>query len=266
MWSWDPSLYAGSAAYYSKGRVPYPPELADALATELGLDGSGRLLDVGCGPGSLTLLLAGFFAEAVGVDADQGMIDEAIRLSGERANTRWVHIRAEDLPASLGVFRVVTFAQSFHWMDRARVAATVRGMLEAGGACVHVHAVTHEGVEGADSPPNKAMAELVRKYLGPVRRAGKGHLPQGTVGGESEIYRAAGFSGPQRIEVPGRVVARTTDEVVAKVYSLSSSTPHLFGDKRADFEAELRQLLHEASPNGTFSEQMLETALDIWRP
>lgn len=63
-WTWDPSLYAGSAAYYARGRVPYPPELATLLAAELGLDGSGRLLDVGCGPGSLTLLLAPLFAAA----------------------------------------------------------------------------------------------------------------------------------------------------------------------------------------------------------
>ncbi|MBA2531445.1 MAG: hypothetical protein H0V23_04970 [Nocardioidaceae bacterium] len=57
-WSWDESLYAGSAAHYASGRLPYPVELADAVRTCLRLDGTGRLLDVGCGPGSLTLLLA----------------------------------------------------------------------------------------------------------------------------------------------------------------------------------------------------------------
>ncbi len=63
-WSWDPTLYAGSAPFYSVGRVPFPPELADRLGEALGDDRSGRLLDVGCGPGSLTLLLAPRFAEA----------------------------------------------------------------------------------------------------------------------------------------------------------------------------------------------------------
>jgi cyclopropane fatty-acyl-phospholipid synthase-like methyltransferase len=38
--------------------MPYPDSLARAISGELSLDGSGRLLDVGCGPGSLTLLLA----------------------------------------------------------------------------------------------------------------------------------------------------------------------------------------------------------------
>ena len=37
-WHWDPSLYAGSARYYPVGRVAYPPEVADVLQAELGLE------------------------------------------------------------------------------------------------------------------------------------------------------------------------------------------------------------------------------------
>ena len=267
-WKWDPSLYSGSAGYYARGRAGYPPELAEAFAAELELEpaGSGRLLDVGCGPGSLTLLLAGWFDEAVGLDADADMLGEADRLAIEAGvrNCRWVHRRAEELPAGLGRFRLVTFAQSFHWLDRARVAAAVRGMLAPGGACAHVHATTHQGVES--SVPRAEIAELVRSYLGPVRRAGQGTLPDGTAAGEPEIYRAAGFRGPRRFEVPGRDVTRTTDDVVAGVFSLSSAAPHLFGDRRAEFEAELRAVLHRASPAGTFTERLGEIAVDLWRP
>ncbi|TCO62961.1 class I SAM-dependent methyltransferase [Actinocrispum wychmicini] len=272
-WEWDPLLYSGSAAYYPRGRLAYPESLAEALAVELGLDGTGRLLDVGCGPGSLTLPLAGLVEQAVGLDADQGMIDEAGRLAAAAgiANTRWLRMRAEDLPAGLGTFRLVTFAQSFHWMDRSQVAAAVRGMLDANGACAHVHATTHQGIEGDTAlphprPPHAAIAELVREYLGPVRRAGRSVLPRGTVSGESEIYRAAGFTGPRRIEIPGQVVTRLTDEIVAATFSLSSSTPHLFGDRRTEFEADLRRILLDTSPSGLFSEQMREIAVDIWRP
>ncbi|MFD8499230.1 class I SAM-dependent methyltransferase [Amycolatopsis sp. NPDC059657] len=87
------SLYSGSAPYYARGRFAYPEALADALAAELSLDGSGRLLDVGCGPGSLTLLLAGHFEQAVGIDADSDMLAEAA-LSNV-SNCRWLHLRAE---------------------------------------------------------------------------------------------------------------------------------------------------------------------------
>ncbi|WP_410589985.1 class I SAM-dependent methyltransferase [Amycolatopsis sp. lyj-23] len=255
-WEWDPSLYSGSARYYARGRAAYPPELATAFAAELGLDGTGRLLDVGCGPGSLTLLLAGRFEEAIGLDADGDMLAEAARLAAEAGtgNCRWVHRRAEDLPAGLGRFRLITFAQSFHWFDRPRVAAAARGMLATGGVCAHVHASTHELV-------HPAITELVQEYLGPVRRAGRGTLPGGTVGGEAAIYRAAGFHGPRRFEVPGRDVSRTVDEVVAGVFSLSSSAPHLFGERRAEFEAELRRRL---APAETFTAQLPGIAVDLW--
>ena len=273
-WQWDPTLYAGAASYYARGRVAYPQTLADLLAAGLGLDGSGRLLDVGCGPGSLTLLLAPLVSEAIGVDADPDMIAEAEGLAALAAlrNVRWQVLRAEDLPAGLGLFRLVTFAQSFHWMDRAGVAAAAHALLEAGGTCVHVHATTHEGVDTAGplphpQPPRAAIAELVRRYLGPRRRAGQGVLPaDSTPGGEDAIYRVAGFSGPRRLELAGAVVERSGDDVVAAVFSLSGSAPHLFGPRRAAFEADLRALLHDTSPNGIFSQHMREIALDLWDP
>jgi hypothetical protein len=195
-------LYAGTARYYPQGRVPYSGELIDRLVEALGLDGRGRLLDVGCGPGSLTLLLA-------------------------------VHF--------------------------------------------DLHATTHQGIEGDGPlphprPPRQEIGELVRRYLGPHRRAGKGTLPERPVSEpergrlEAEVYRAAGFTDHRRIDVPGYVVERSTDDVVASVFSLSSATPHLFADRLSSFEADLRALLRKTNPDGLFSEQMRETAVDIWKP
>lgn len=249
-WTWDPSLYAGSAAHYAVGRNPYPRRLADDLVRTLELDGTGVLVDVGCGPGSLTLLLAPHVGFAVGVDADADMLGAAAGLA-ERArvdNVSWRHLRAEDLPADLPSCRLVTFAQSFHWTDRARVAAAVRTMLDVGGAVVHVGGMTHQGVEGARKlafprPPREEITALVRRYLGPRRRAGQGVLPSGTPGDDDAVFRAAGFTGPHVLVAPGEVVDRTAHEVAAAVYSLSSSAPHLFGDHLARFDAELRDLL-----------------------
>jgi ubiquinone/menaquinone biosynthesis C-methylase UbiE len=270
-WAWDPTLYAGSARFYPVGRAAYPAELVDALVAALGLDGSGRLLDVGCGPGSLTLLLAPHFAEAIGVDADAAMLAEAARLAEQRGvqNVNWRHLRAEELPAGLPSVRVATFAQSLHWMDRRRVTAAVRAMLEPGGKAVHVHATTHQGVmSGArlahPLPPREQITRLVRRYLGPQPRAGQGTLMSGTSEREQVIYEAAGFTGSERLEVPGRIVDRTVEEVSASVYSLSSAAPHLFGDRLEQFDAELRHLLVEAADGGCFSEQLRSIEVDIW--
>jgi SAM-dependent methyltransferase len=269
---WHPSLYAGSAHYYAVGRVSYPTALAEALAAALGLEGAGRLLDVGCGPGNFTLLLAPWFEQATGVDADREMLAEAGRQAARAgiANVQWLQLRAEELPAALGGYQMISFAQSFHWMDQLPVARTALSMLEEGGVCVHIHATTHRGVD-TDAvlphprPPGSAIDELLERYLGTVSRRGKGRSAD-KAGREEEVYRAAGFSGPQRIEIPGQIVERTNDQIMAAIFSLSSSTPHLFGDRRQAFEDDLRQLLHDANSSGIFSEQTREIAADIWRP
>jgi SAM-dependent methyltransferase len=270
-WEWDETLFQGSAPYYEKGRLPYAPGFADTLADALSLDGCGRLLDVGCGPGTATLPLAPLFEEAVGVDPDEGMLIEARRRS-ERdgvGNVRWVRARAEDLPAGLGTFRVALFAQSFHWMVRDQVAATIHHMLDPHGAFVHMSDIK-EPLPATDLPypavPGTAISELVRSYLGPVRRAGQGVLEHGTPGDEGAVLTRAGFAGPQRLRVPaGAVLERTVDDIVAWVFSRSDSAPHLFGDRRGCFEEELRNLLHEASASGIFSERVPDTELFIWR-
>jgi SAM-dependent methyltransferase len=246
--------------------------MAVALREALSLNGTGRLIDIGCGPGSVALLLAPLFAEIVGIDPDAGMIEEAEAATALLGipNARWEQMTAESLPRDLGRFRVATFAQSFHWMERERVASIVRGMLEAGGSWVHIDATTHQGVESArglpwPSPPRAAIAALIRTYLGATRRAGRTTISTGTPSGEEEVMRAAGFSEPVRERVAGHVHERSEDDVVASVFSLSSAAPHLFGDRREAFEGELRTLLRRTSPAGRFAEQARAVELVVWR-
>ncbi|MEI5522988.1 class I SAM-dependent methyltransferase [Streptomyces brasiliscabiei] len=270
-WRWDRTLFQGSAAHYERGRLPYAPGFPEMLAEALESDGRGRLLDVGCGPGIVLLPMARYFTEAVGVDPDEDMLAEAARQAGRRGvtNARWVAARAEELPAGLGEFRAVVFAQSFHWTDRDRVAATVLDMLEPGGALVHVSDLKDPvpgPVPSSAPPPYERVGELVRRYLGPVRRAGQGVLVDGTPGGEAGIIERAGFGDLARLVVPaGGVVTRTPDDIVAWAFSRSDSAPHLFGDRLPDFERDLRALLAEAAPDGRFAERLPATEIRIWR-
>lgn len=269
-WKWDDTLYAGAAAYYDRGRLPNAPGLAEAFEKALGLDGRGRLLDVGCGPGTVTLPLADLFQEVVGFDADAGMIREARRLASERGvtNARWAHGRAEELPGALGTFRVVTFAASFHWMDRPLVARIVREMLEPNGVVVHVDNRHQEDItldDNLSAPPVARIDRLRRAYLGEDRRAGQG-VRNSSPGDEAAVFRAAGFAGPEVVVVPdGRTITRSSDDVVAETFSMSSTAPHLFGDRLPEFEADLRRILAEASHDGTFSVRLPDNELKIWR-
>jgi len=272
-WRWDESLFAGAAEHYDRGRLPYAPGLADGLAGALDLDGHGRLLDLGCGPGTVTLRLAALFETVVGLDPDEGMIREARRLAAERriSNAEWLIARAETLPAGLGTFRVVTLAASFHWMDRPRVAEAVRGMLEPGGAAVQVDAPGYRSQLADDRlpwprPPLEAIDALAREFLGPDRRAGRG-IRNTSPGDEDAVFRAAAYAPGQRVTVPdGRALIRTIDDVVAETFSMSWTAPHLFGERMREFERGLRELLAGASPEGRFAVRLPDNILTIWRP
>jgi len=276
-WSWDESLFAGAAGYYEQGRLPYAPGLADAFTGSLHLDGRGRLLDVGCGPGTVTLRLAPLFESVIGLDPDAEMLARAIAAAAERGvgNAAWVRLRAEALPAGLGRFLVVTFAASFHWMDRPRVAAAVATMLDPGGAVVQVDAPGYRPEElAAESrrgtlpyppPPDDALEQLRRHYLGSDRRAGRG-IRNTSPGDEDGVFRGAGFLPAETVTVPDkRAVERTADDIVARVFSSSSTAPQLFGDHREDFESDMREILARVSPSGRFSVCLPDNILRIWR-
>jgi SAM-dependent methyltransferase len=256
---YDPTLYTGSASHYRRGRPPYSPQLEAVLAEELDLDGSGRLLDGGCGPGILTVRLAPLFEEAVGLDPDPAMLAEGRRAADELGieNVRWVQALAEDLPdAAPGPYRLVTFGQSFHWTDEPRVAELVYDVLEPGGAlALIVHTVEGRPVPPSPGPPpipHDEIRALVAKYLGPTRRVGQGVAPVRMHRFEDVLVRTR-FGLPRSVFAPGVPdLVRDTESVLSGYFSMASSAPHLFGDRADEFAADVRELLRERSPEGVF--------------
>jgi SAM-dependent methyltransferase len=257
--SYDPTIYQGAAPHYRVGRPAYSPQLEALLAEELGLDGSGRLLDAGCGPGILTVRLAELFKEAVGLDPDPAMLAEGRRVAQERGirNIRWVQALAEELPgAAPGPYRLVTFGQSFHWTDEARVAEAVYDTLEPGGAmALVVHTVEGRPVPPSPGPPpipQEEIEALVERYLGSTRRVGQGIAPVRTHRFEDVLVRTR-FGAPDAIFAPGIPdLVRDSESVLSGYFSFATSAPHLFGDHAEDFASEVRALLASRSPDGTF--------------
>lgn len=269
---YDPTIYERSAAHYRAGRPPYSPQLEAVLTKELGLDGSGRLLDAGCGPGILTVRLAHLFEEAVGLDPDAEMLAEGRRAAYEHgvSNIRWVRAVAEDLPeAAPGPYRTVTFGQSFHWTDEARVAEVAYDVLEPGGAlAMVVHTVEGRPVPLDPGPPpipHDEIRALVETYLGSTRRVGQGVAPARTHRFEDVLVRTR-FGAPETVFTPGIPdLVRDTDSVVSGYFSLATSAPHLFGKRAGDFERELRELLATQSPDGLFWDWPGDTEIVIAR-
>src|SRR5262245_26325410 len=238
---YDPTIYRGSAAYYTRGRAPYSGSLASTLATEVGLDGLGRVVYVGTGPGTLAITLADHSEEAIGLDPDANMLAAAGRaIAGN--NIRWVQALAEDIPdLNLGKFRLVTFGQSLHWTERERVAEAVFEILDPGGAL----ALIGHTVEGRPQPagpgyppiPHDAIRALIDRYLGTRRRAGQGYFSHHEDRDEDTLARAR-FGEPGKIFCAGRAdIVQDIDGVLANYLSTSFAAPHLFGDRLQDFEA-----------------------------
>jgi hypothetical protein len=202
------------------------------------------------------------------------MLAEAQRAASEQQITSasWVQMRAEDLPGPLGTFRVISFGQSFHWMDRPRVASAVREMLNANGAVVqvdlwHTSPPDHVLPSGPYPPiPETAIDELRRRWLGPDRRAGQG-FRNTSPDGEGAVFQAAGFAPEEIVVIPDdRTLERSLEDVVAWVLSTSSTAPHLFGDRLDNLIRDLRGLLLDVSPERRFSMALSDNRLRIRRP
>jgi len=257
--TYDPSIYRGAATHYLEGRPSYSPDLETFLAAELGLNGSGRLLDAGCGPGVLSVRLAGLFEQVVGLDPDPDMLAEANRYADRRdvANIRWVQAVAEELPGvAPGPYRLVTFGQSFHWTDEEKVAEVVYDLLEPGGTmALIVHTVAGRARPPSPGPPpipHDEIETLVAGYLGSTRRSGQGTAPTRTHRFEDVLVNTR-FGPPRTVFAPGRAdLVRDARSVTSGYLSMSWSAPHLYGDRLPDFTRDLELLLNRVSPTGLF--------------
>jgi SAM-dependent methyltransferase len=112
-------LFGEDASLYDQARPSYPAPLIDDVVAMAGP--SARALDVGCGTGKATVLLADRGLSGVGVEADPAMAELARRNLGGRPD--W-HIYVSDFekwqpPDGTGSFDLVCSAQAWHWLDPA---------------------------------------------------------------------------------------------------------------------------------------------------
>ena len=251
---YDPTLFQGSAPYYARYRERYDPVFVTMLQRELALDGSGRLLDIGCGTGNALVPLAPLFALAVGVDPDAGMLAEAQREASEAGagNVRLARALGEGLPFRAETFDLITVAASLHWMDHGVVLDACHRILKRGGALAHITNVPpSDGIAFGDPAEWPEVRPIIERYLGPQRRAGASlwHNP----GRHEPWYEASPFGPGESLRATtGHRRVRTIDDVVGTQFSVSATAPHLFGDRIRDFERDLRAALLAREPSGRF--------------
>ncbi|MFA5290906.1 MAG: methyltransferase domain-containing protein [Candidatus Paceibacterota bacterium] len=245
-------LFTGTAKGYTEKRGEYPQETIELIASKLHADGSGRLLDVGCGDGRLTLPLAQYFKEVVAVDVSSEMIEEAKGLAVAKGinNITWVVKSGDDLDESLGQFDCISFAQALHWLDVEKVLTTCYKILTNKGAVLIVGGRSMWNY--APTAWEQISLAMIKKYLGPERRTVKGFYQK-----DPKTYREyleeIGFKRFDEFEYHLPEVIRRADEVIELIHTMSFASKELLRNKVEDFDRELKSELLKTSPDDKFA-------------
>ena len=242
-------LYQGTAWYYSRFRPRYPETLVTLLRDTFGLDGRGRLLDLGCGPGPVALRIAHLFEHVLAMDPEPNMLAEG-RAAAERAgvsNIDWVRGGSENLSPALAQFRLVTMGNSFHWMDRQRTLDALYDLVIEGGGI----AVVGEATPIPAPPPTPwrvAINAVVKKYVGARR------LPWDPMDYQPEDLHQTYINRSRFTGLTSYTesfdITWTIDSMIGNLYSTSFCSRRVLGDRVDAFERDLRAAILAVEPTG----------------
>lgn len=125
-------LFDRVADEYDRVRRGYPAALVDTACSIAGLVAGSRVVEVGCGTGKLTRLLAerGLHVEAV--DPGAALVAIAKTRVGD-APVRFHLERFEDVELLAGTFDAVFSATAFHWVEPAVSWSKAARLLRPGG-------------------------------------------------------------------------------------------------------------------------------------
>lgn len=247
------SAFGGEVSeYYQRFRRGYPPEVGERLATAFALTRDDVVLDLGCGTGQLTRVLAPRAGAVLGMDPEPAMLAQARPATAE-PNVSWLLGADSDvgaLAAVLGSRRLaaVTVAQALHWMDHERLFAAVRPLLRPGGG---VAVVTNgEPLWLQDTAWSAALREVLSDYLGtPLHRTcGTDDVSQERY---AQALAAAGYA------VSSAVVEYSAplsvEEVAGGVFSAMSPDQLPDRDARPAFTERIREAV---APHGPLRERV----------
>ncbi len=122
---------------WDRQQAGYVPDREESFALMLEIlqrlgAAPGRLLDLGCGPGSLSDRVLARFpdAEVIGLDLDPVMLELGRRTLGERVQWVQADLRTPDWPDAVpgGPVDAVVSAIALHWLDTEHLPALAGGI------------------------------------------------------------------------------------------------------------------------------------------
>ncbi|EFL89778.1 class I SAM-dependent methyltransferase [Ahrensia sp. R2A130] len=157
---------------YAKHRPTYPIAIAQALAALCAR--TDNALDVGCGTGQLSVLLASQFTQVTATDPSEAQIANATA----HPNVTYRTEPAEQMRSADGSVDLVVAAQAAHWFDIDRFYKEARRVARPGGVLVLVS----YGVPQLDNINDTLCNRFKRFYWQDVHHhwpPGREHVEQG---------------------------------------------------------------------------------------
>jgi SAM-dependent methyltransferase len=242
--------FDSTVPFYARYREPYLASFFQEVARRQGLQGAERLIDIGCGPGSLAIGFAPYVKSCVGVDVETEML-AAARVEAARAgvHVELVQARIEDLPADIGQFQVVTIGRALHWFERDEAVAVLERIVDSNGwiAICGTRAYSAAGQGWTGKFPD------VRRAWSSDPDETRYHI------NIEEWFRDSRFSKADEIEAT-ETHQVTIPDLIGRALSLSTTSPEALGDRRPAFEAAMREALEPLSVGGVFDEQVTAIA------
>ncbi|XP_069554964.1 putative methyltransferase DDB_G0268948 [Brachyistius frenatus] len=176
------------AASYQRYRISPSDQLIqqafDFLAKQKGRPFE-LAVDVGCGSGQGTLLLAKHFVSVVGTDVSPAQLEVASQYAKE-SNITYRHCVAEELPFADSSVDLVTAMSAFHWFDRPRFLREAHRVLKPRGCLALVNYTIDMELSYPDCCSH-SLNQVCKEFYAALKPYRSPHLGPSTI----ELYREA---------------------------------------------------------------------------
>ncbi|MHB2167960.1 class I SAM-dependent methyltransferase [Alsobacter sp. R-9] len=244
--------FATASGFYDAYRVPYDPAVLAWALARTGVDGTSRVLDLGCGPGTLAIPIARVAGAVTALDPEPSMLARGRQRAAEAGvSVDFVEGSSNDLSVVSGPFRLVTMGRSFHWMDRPATLAALDALVQPEGALA-LFATTSP----RSSPWWEAARTVAERYASDGMAASRWRRQPGWQPHEAMLL-ASPFRHVERYGIVG-TERITVDHALGRLFSMSSTSPGRLGDAREAFEVEAREALAAHAVDG-WLEGIVET-------
>jgi SAM-dependent methyltransferase len=162
--------FSTTAANYASYRPSYPIRLVDELARVS--PGTDLALDVGCGTGQLSVLLAERFEKVIATDASAAQIEKAT----PHKNVTYKTALAENSGLENSSVDLITVAQAAHWLDLEKFYTEVSRIAKPNAVIALItYGVLHVEGEAVDAVVQDFYYKIIGPYWPPERR----HVEEG---------------------------------------------------------------------------------------